>query len=309
MAEDETKRSGLRTVMPSETRRCVLRYFSLYDERDITFYSWIYKQPESFGSRAKGASIADVKLRKQVNDYKLSLERDQEKLQLELARNKFTTIRGRPLILHQILQESLDAEALRQQEPKPPASGPRTSKEVCTNKMSSNYAMMEYADIADTAGENELADFLRSPTRNSIRFHVSKFRRKKIHRIIDDDCSDCSNKLQHKSEGINDRVLVVTKIGPASSKQQTPHQDDYSEASTSKQSDSSKQNDKSSTQHEPPGSQWNKTAWTKPTRGKTKEKPEKQNVSNSSLKHRKSYSSLIRFIFQILSLTNKHINC
>ena len=99
--------------------------------------------------------------------------------------------------------------------------------------------------ILQTAGENELANFLQLPTQKSIGFDVGKLRRKKIHCIIDDDCSDCSSKLQHKSESNNNRVLVVTKIGPASSKQQMPHQDDYSEASTSKQSDSSKQNDKS----------------------------------------------------------------
>ena len=83
------------------------------------------------------------------------------------------------------------------------------------NDDDNNYAMIEYADIAENAQEQDLADFLRSPILKTITFPLGKDRRKKIHRIIDEQFSHSRSKLRHESEG-NDkaRVLIITKLSP-----------------------------------------------------------------------------------------------
>ena len=81
------------------------------------------------------------------------------------------------------------------------------------NDDNDNYAMMEYADIAEETGEQEVSDFLWSPTLKSIRFSVGKGSGKKIHCIINEELSHSCSKLRHKSEGKDKaRVLIVSNI-------------------------------------------------------------------------------------------------
>ena len=96
------------------------------------------------------------------------------------------------------------------------------------NDDDNNYAMIEYADIAENAQEQDLADFLRSPILKTITFPLGKDRRKKIHRIIDEQFSHSRSKLRHESEG-NDkaRVLIITKLSPQQDDDDDDDDDDY----------------------------------------------------------------------------------
>ena len=64
-------------------------------------------------------------LRKTLNDYKLRLGKDAEFLHLELARNGFHTVSGRPLTLHPQLRENVDDKLTVQDVS--PISEPKTS--------------------------------------------------------------------------------------------------------------------------------------------------------------------------------------
>ena len=60
-----------------------------------------------------------------MNDYKLKLGKDAEFLHLELARNGFHTVSGRPLTLHPQLKKKVDKELKLQAVS--PVSEPKTS--------------------------------------------------------------------------------------------------------------------------------------------------------------------------------------
>ena len=94
--------------------------------------------------------------------------------------------------------------------------------------MSFYFILLEYADIAENAQEQDLADFLRSPILKTITFPLGKDRRKKIHRIIDEQFSHSRSKLRHESEG-NDkaRVLIITKLSPQQDDDDDDDDDDY----------------------------------------------------------------------------------
>ena len=107
MAEKSNKRSGGWKQLPIETKRAVLNYFAEFDSRDITFYVYISRHQDQsiFGSRQNDATAEEVRLRKKMDDYKLKLEKDAEFLHLELARNGFHTVSGRPLTLYPQLKK------------------------------------------------------------------------------------------------------------------------------------------------------------------------------------------------------------
>ena len=94
MEEKSNKHSGGWKQLPIETKQAVLNYFAKFDSRDITFY--VYK-----------------------------LWKDAEFFHLELARNGFHTVNGRPLTLHPQLKKKIDEELKLQAVS--PVSEPKTS--------------------------------------------------------------------------------------------------------------------------------------------------------------------------------------
>mmetsp|Transcript_37947 Transcript_37947/g.42779 ORF Transcript_37947/g.42779 Transcript_37947/m.42779 type:complete len:163 (+) Transcript_37947:149-637(+) len=127
MAEKNNKRSGGWKQFPIETKRAVLFYFSRFDSRDMDFPVYIsrHENQSVFGSRRKNSTDEEIRLRKQVNDYKLKLEKCAEFLHLKLAKNGFHTVSGRPLTLHPQLRKKVDDE-LKLQDILP-VSEPKTS--------------------------------------------------------------------------------------------------------------------------------------------------------------------------------------
>jgi len=127
MAEKNNKRSSGLKQFPIETKRAVLFYFSRFDSRDMDFPVYInrHENQSVFGSRRKNSTDEEIRLRKQVNDYKLKLGKNTEFLHLELARNGFDTVSGRPLTLHPQLKKKVDDE--HKLKDALPVSEPRTS--------------------------------------------------------------------------------------------------------------------------------------------------------------------------------------
>ena len=93
MTEENNKHSDGWKHLPIETKRAVLNYFSKFESRDITFLVYIHKHQDQsvFGSRRNFLIYKEIQLRKQVNDYKLKLEKDIEFLHLEFSRNEDDT--------------------------------------------------------------------------------------------------------------------------------------------------------------------------------------------------------------------------
>ena len=127
MTEENNKCIGEWKHLPIETKRVVLIFFSKFESRDINFLVYINKHQDQsvFGSRQKKSTDEEIRLRKQVNDYKLKLEKDAEFLHLELARNGFHTVSSIPLTLHPQLRKKVDDE-LKLQDILP-VSEPKTS--------------------------------------------------------------------------------------------------------------------------------------------------------------------------------------
>ena len=92
-----------------------------------------------FESRQNNSTDKEIWLRKQVNDYKLKLEKDAEFLHLELTRNGFHIVSHRPLTLHPQLREKVDNELKLQDilpvsEPKTSSTQQTPMKGHCHNK-------------------------------------------------------------------------------------------------------------------------------------------------------------------------------
>ena len=94
-----------------------------------------------------------------MNDYKLKLEKEAEFLHLELARNGFHTVSGRPLTLHPQLKKKVDKE-LKLQDVLP-VSEPKTS--LSTQQTPNDKSSSQQTLDSELSTEQNLDELPASP--------------------------------------------------------------------------------------------------------------------------------------------------
>ena len=161
MAEKSNKRSGGWKQFSIETKRAVLNYFAEFDSRDMDFHVYVSRHQDQsiFGNRQNGDTRDECQLRKKLNDYKLKLGKDAEFLHLELARNGFHTVSGRPLTLHPQLKKKIDGE-LKLQDVLP-VSEPKTS--LSTQQTPNDKSSSQQTSDSELSTEQNLDELPASP--------------------------------------------------------------------------------------------------------------------------------------------------